>query len=97
MQWAAGKYLLFLALLLYFARSLILLFYPHLFDMNTNLQFQSIFTYLNETPVSALFSISFEDICRRYKADPRHMESLCYDTFGMSGDELLQQYIRGVV
>ncbi len=60
-----------------------------------NKQFQSICAFLSEADMNALFTVTFPDICRHFNADLRILDNMCYDTFGMSGDELIEHYRSG--
>ena len=75
------KSLLFLALIFYFA------------DMKQKLN--AISTFLLNTDWDANFTTTFTDVCRRFKVDPVAVDDLLYDIFGMSGDEIIEQYRRG--
>jgi hypothetical protein len=57
-----------------------------------NKQFQSICAFLSEADMKALFTVTFPDVCRHFNADIRALDNMCYDTFGMSGDELIEHY-----
>ena len=76
------KFLLFLAVLIYFA------------PMK---KFDAVSAFLADTDWNALFTMTFADVCRRFDADPRLMDNLMYDTFGMSGDEIIEQYRKGLL
>ena len=72
------KSLLFLALLIYFA------------PMKD--KFEAITAFLSKTDWNACFTLTFEDVCVRFGADPLQMDNLMYENFGMCGDELIRQY-----
>ena len=57
-----------------------------------NKQFHSVCAFLSEADMSVLFTVTFPDVCRRFNADLRILDNMCYDTFGMSGDELIEHY-----
>jgi len=58
-------------------------------------EFETISAFLSETDWNVCFTLTFEDVCRRFGADSRNVDHLMYDTFGMSGDEIIEQYRRG--
>ena len=59
--------------------------------MNQSQKFELICGVLAETDWNVHFTVTFDDVCRRYGADPRRMDNMFYDRFGMSGpaDQLL--------
>lgn len=71
------KSLFFLALISYFA--------------SMKQKFESICAILSETDWSAHFTLTFADVCICFDADMRAIDDLMYDTFGMSGDEIMEQ------
>lgn len=73
----------FLDFLLYFAL------------MNQSQKFELICGVLAETDWNVHFTVTFDDVCRRYGADPRRMDNMFYDRFGMSGEEMIEQYRKG--
>lgn len=75
------KTLLFLALLLYFA--------------GMKQTFDAIAAFLSETDWNAHYTLTFAQVCRRFDADPVCMDNFMYETFGMSGDEIIEQYRTG--
>ena len=52
---------------------------------------------MTEADMKALFTVSFTEICRMFDADPYRIDNMCYATFGMSGDELMEQYRSGTM
>ena len=81
MRCLGRKCLLFLALLLFFALMKQI--------------FNTIADFLFETDWNAHYTLSFAQVCSRFGADPLLMDNLMYETFGMSGDELIEQYRQG--
>ena len=55
-------------------------------------KFQSLCTFLADADQHDLSSVSFEDVCRRFHADPISVDRAFYSAFGMSGNEIIQQY-----
>lgn len=53
-------------------------------------QFETIVTYLLEADRAVLKTLTFDSLCRCFGASPRLMNSCFYDSFGMSGDEVIQ-------
>ena len=58
-------------------------------------KFNSITAFLAETDWNAHFTLTFSDVCRMFDADRRRIDNMLYDTFGMSGDEIIGQYRQG--
>ena len=58
-------------------------------------KFQSICNVLAETDWNARYTMTFADVCRRFKADPVIIDNLLYSTMGMGGDELIESYRKG--
>jgi hypothetical protein len=80
--WEIEKSLLFLVLVSYFA------------DMKK--KFATIMAFLCEADPCSLRALTFEEICERYAGDPRQMERLLYDNFGMSGEEIIGQLVKNM-
>ena len=59
-------------------------------------QFYSICAFLCEADDTVLNSITFEDVCSRFHADSAKVDRAFYSAFGMSGDEIIRQYLHGV-
>ena len=72
--------MLFLALLAYFAGMT---------------DFETIAAFLSETDWNAHYTLTFAEVCRRFGADARLMDNLMYETFGMGGDDIIEQYRKG--
>ena len=49
---------------------------------------------LSDMDSEILNSLDFEDLCQQCKADPKFMNNMFYATFGMSADELIDQYLH---
>ena len=77
----AEKCLLFLALIFYFA--------------GMKQKFDAVCAFLSDTDWKAYFTMNFADVCRRFDADCTQMNNRLYDVFGMSGDEIIEQYRDG--
>ena len=75
------KSLFFLALISYFA--------------TMKQKFESICAVLSDMDWCAHFTITFADVCNCFDADIRAIDNLMYDAFGMSGDEVIEQYREG--
>lgn len=58
-------------------------------------RFESIAAFLSGTDWNAHFTLTFSEVCHRFGAVPQQMDRLMYETFGMSGDELIEQYRKG--
>ncbi len=58
-------------------------------------KFNAITAFLSETDWNAHYTLTFADLCRRFDVDPCRMDNLMYEAFGMSGDEIIEQYRRG--
>ena len=58
-------------------------------------KFNDISAFLVETDWNARFTLTFSDVCRSFDADINQMDKLFYDTFGMSADEVIDQYRHG--
>ena len=41
--------------------------------------------------------VAFPDLCSEYDAEPRSMDNMFYDMFGMSGEEVMEQYRNGCI
>lgn len=55
-------------------------------------KFESVAAFLSDTDWSANPTLTFDDICSMFSADPLRMDNLMYEHFGMSGDEIIRQY-----
>ena len=66
---------------------------PYFADMKN--EFNAIVAVLSETDWNVSFTVTFADVCRSFDVDPVRMDRMFYDTFGMSGDEMLEQYRQG--
>ena len=55
-------------------------------------KFESIAAFLADTDWNAHCTMTFEDVCRRFGADPILMDNMMYDALGMSGDEIIGKY-----
>ena len=73
------KRLLFLAFLVFFVL------------MKTD----DIIAILSETDWNACYTLTLAELCRSFGADPRMVDNFMYDAFGMSGDDIIDQYRRG--
>lgn len=40
-------------------------------------------------------SVAFPNLCSEYDAELRSMDNMFYDMFGMSGEEVMEQYRNG--
>ena len=49
---------------------------------------------LSDMDSENLSSLDFENLCQQCKADPKQMNNMFYATFGMSADELIDQYLH---
>ena len=58
-------------------------------------KFNAIIAFLAETDWNAHFTMTFADVCRMFDADRCRIDNMLYDTFGMSGDEIIEQYRNG--
>ena len=58
-------------------------------------KFEAITLFLAETDWNVHFTLTFADVCRRFDADSRRIDNMLYDTFGMSGEEIIEQYRQG--
>ena len=82
--------MLFLAFLLYFVPVRLI---QTMSDMTK--KFQSICRVLVETDWNTRYTMTFADVCRRFKADPVAIDNLLYATMGMGGDEVIESYRNG--
>ena len=57
-------------------------------------RFQSLCSFLADADPLELSSVTFEDLCRSYHADPVMVDRTFYSVFGMSGDEIMQQLAK---
>ena len=57
--------------------------------------YHSICAFLCEADVATLNSINFGELCLRFHADPSKVDRALYSIFGMSGDDIIRQYIEG--
>ena len=57
-------------------------------------RYQSLCSFLAEADTYTLSSSTFEDVCRRYHADPVMVDRSFYSVFGMSGDEIMQELTK---
>ena len=55
-------------------------------------KFIAITAFLSEADAADLAYLTFDNLCRRHGADARRMDWLFYETFGISGDEILSQF-----
>ena len=60
-------------------------------------KFNTIAAFLSETDWNAHFTLTFADVCRHFRADPGRMDNMMYATYGMSGDEIIEQYRTGAM
>ena len=60
-------------------------------------KFNTIAAFLSETDWNAHFTLTFADVCRHFRADPGRMDNMMYATYGMSGDEIIEQYRAGAM
>ena len=58
-------------------------------------KFDTVCAFLYDTDWNAHFTMNFSDVCRRFDADCTQMNNRLYDVFGMSGDEIIEQYRDG--
>ena len=58
-------------------------------------KFHSVCHFLLEADSLTLSTVSFEEICHRFHADPVSVDRSFYSLFGMSGDEMMRQYRDG--
>ena len=68
--------------------------HEHMFQDMTE-KFTAITAFLAATDWNACFTLTFEDVCRRFDADRRRADNMMYEVFGMSGDEMIRQYRNG--
>ena len=73
----------FLVFILYFA------------GMKSFRKFELICERLSRMDRCICHPIVFPHLCSEYDADPRMMDNMFYDAFGMSGEEVLEQYRNG--
>lgn len=81
-------FLLFFVLPLFFLA--LLVFFAEQTRIVMKSQFETIVTYLLEADRAVLRTLTFDSLCRCFGASPRLMNSCFYDSFGMSGDEVIQ-------
>ena len=55
----------------------------------------SVCAFLCEADPDTLSALTFGTICRRYHADPSVVDCALYDTFGMSGEEIMECFCAG--
>ena len=60
-------------------------------------EFETITAFLSQTDWNAHYTMTFKDVCRRFGADCRRMDNLMCETFGMSGEELIEHYRTGAM
>ena len=53
-------------------------------------RFQSLCYFLTDADPQELCSVTFEDLCLCFHADPVLVDRSFYSVFGMSGDEIMQ-------
>ena len=58
-------------------------------------KFEAICATLSDMDWSAHFTTTFADICNCLDADMCAVDNLLYNTFGMSGDEIMEQCRQG--
>lgn len=75
----------FLAFLLYFAA------------MKNVSKFELICDRLSRMDRCICHRVAFPDLCSEYDAEPRSMDNMFYDMFGMSGEEVVEQYRNGTM
>lgn len=73
----------FLAFLLYFA------------GMKRSRKFELICERLSRMDRCGCNTIAFSSLCSEYDAEVRTMDKMFYDRFGMSGEEVMEQYGNG--
>ena len=56
---------------------------------------ENILAFLFSTDWNAHLTMNFGDVCKRFDVDPVSVDDLLYDLFGMSGDEIIEQYRQG--
>ena len=75
--------LCFLAFLLYFA------------GMKNVIKFELICERLSQMDRCVCHPLSFPSLCSEYGAGVRSMDNMFYDRFGMSGEEVMEQFRKG--
>lgn len=60
-----------------------------------NSRFKQVCIRLLAADHDVLGSIDFDSICVECGADPKRLNNMFYDIFGMSGDELIDHYRHG--
>lgn len=75
--------LYFIPFLLYFA------------GMNRSMKFELICERLSKMDRCLCHTIAFSSLCSEYGAELRSMDNMFYDRFGMSGEEVMEQYRNG--
>ena len=60
-----------------------------------NHKFKQICARLASADPGIIGSLDFESICEEYGAEPKLIDNMFYDTFGMSGEELIDHYRNG--
>ena len=58
------------------------------------IRYQSLCSFLADADLHDLSSLTFEDLCRSFHADPVMVDRTFYSVFGMSGDEIMQQLAK---
>ena len=56
---------------------------------------ENILAFLFRTDWNAHLTMNFEDVCKHFDVAPANVDNLLYDIFGMSGDEIIEQYRQG--
>ena len=57
--------------------------------------YHSICAFLCEADPATLNSITFEEICLRFHADPVKVNRIFYSVLGMCGEDVIEQYKEG--
>ena len=58
------------------------------------IRYQSLCSFLAGADPHDLSSLTFEDLCRRFHADPVMVDRSFYSVFGMSGDEIMWELMK---
>ena len=75
--------MIFLAFLAYFA------------GMDNNSKFGLICDRISRMDRNLCRTVDFSSICSEFRAEPRIMNNMFYDVFGMSGEEIIEQCCEG--
>lgn len=58
--------------------------------MFMNEKFEAVISFLSDADWDACFTVTFEDICHKFQVPPDQVDNFLYETFGMSGEEIME-------